>query len=176
MIVFGGRDLNNTNTNNGASFDPLQNKWTSLGTTGAPGPRAIHSVVWTGNSMIVFGGVTSDSAPDISATGGVYTPATNTWKAFRTEAVQARYDHTAVWTGSEMLVYGGRPVKLFRGLYFATVGAFNPLTLTWRTVEATSMPLARGRHTTAWTGSSMVVLQGKGDGNVLLNSGGVFYP
>lgn len=176
MIVWGGRDLNDTNVSLGASFDPNTNKWTTLATTGAPSPRAIHSAVWTGNSMIVFGGMMSDSAPDLSGTGGIYTPATNSWKSFRTEAVQARYDHTAVWTGSEMLVYGGRPLKLFRNVYFATVGAFNPLTLTWRTVEASSMPPARGRHTAAWTGSSMVVVTGKGDGNVLLNSGGVFYP
>lgn len=174
MIVFGGRDLAQNLTNAGASFDPIQNKWTALSQAGAPTARALQSAVWTGNAMVVFGG--TEATNDLSGTGGVYSPATNSWKAFRTESVQARYEHTAVWTGSEMLVYGGRPVRLFRNLYFGVVGAFNPITMTWRTVEATSNPPARGKHAAAWTGSSMVIFGGVGDGGNLLNSGGVFYP
>ena len=41
-------------------------------------------------------------------TGGRYDPATDSWTATSTtSAPAARYYHTAVWTGSEMIVWGG---------------------------------------------------------------------
>jgi N-acetylneuraminic acid mutarotase len=40
--------------------------------------------------------------------GARYNPATNTWKKISAStAPNARYWHTAVWTGSEMIVWGG---------------------------------------------------------------------
>ncbi len=177
LIVWGGKDLAQNLTNYGASFDLSTNKWTTLSTVGAPSARALHSAVWTGNSMIVFGGW--DSGVDLAGTVGIYTPATNSWKTSRSESVQARYQHAAVWTGSEMLVYGGRPQRVFKN-YLGSVGAFNPINGSWRTIEASGMPLARGRHTATWTGASMVVFGGVagsiGGGIDLTNTGGVFYP
>lgn len=176
LIVWGGKDLAQNLSSYGASFDLANNKWTTLSTVGAPSARALHTAVWTGNSMLVFGGW--DSGVDLAGTVGVYTPATNSWKTTRSESVQARYLHTAVWTGSEMLVYGGKPQRLFKN-YLGAVGAFNPISGTWRTIEASSMPLARARHTASWTGSNMVVFGGVA-GSVsdteLTNTGGVFYP
>src|SRR5438477_580679 len=41
-------------------------------------------------------------------TGGRYDPGTDSWTATTTiEAPSARSYHTAVWTGSEMIVWGG---------------------------------------------------------------------
>ena len=41
-------------------------------------------------------------------TGGRYNPSTDSWTATSTtNAPAARVDHTAVWTGSEMIVWGG---------------------------------------------------------------------
>ena len=41
-------------------------------------------------------------------TGGRYNPGTDSWTATSTtNAPTARYVHTAVWTGSEMIVWGG---------------------------------------------------------------------
>ncbi len=57
--------------------------------------------------MIVWGGWAGDY-PDYFDTGGRYDPATDTWTATATGgAPPARYDHTAVWTGTEMIVWGG---------------------------------------------------------------------
>jgi hypothetical protein len=50
--------------------------------------------------MIVWGGS--------GGGGGRYSPADNFWTAIATKgAPSARQEHTAVWTGSEMLVWGG---------------------------------------------------------------------
>src|SRR5437667_7734483 len=41
-------------------------------------------------------------------TGGRYTPATDSWTATSiTNAPASRWDHTAVWSGSETIVWGG---------------------------------------------------------------------
>ena len=46
--------------------------------------------------------------PAISNTGGRYNPSTNSWTpTSTTDAPSGRYSHTAVWTGSEMIVWGG---------------------------------------------------------------------
>jgi N-acetylneuraminic acid mutarotase len=55
--------------------------------------------------MIVWGG--SGSSGYLN-TGGRYNPNTNTWTATSTtNAPTARSAHTVVWTGSEMIVWGG---------------------------------------------------------------------
>ena len=46
--------------------------------------------------------------PAVLNTGGRYNPSTDSWTATSTtNAPDARYSHTAVWTGSEMIVWGG---------------------------------------------------------------------
>ena len=55
--------------------------------------------------MNVWGGFVDGS---VLNTGGRYDPATNSWMATSmTNAPSARFGHTAVWTGSEMIVWGG---------------------------------------------------------------------
>lgn len=45
---------------------------------------------------------------DFQNTGGVYDPVTNVWVSMPTSArPSARNSHTAVWTGSKMLIFGG---------------------------------------------------------------------
>ena len=54
--------------------------------------------------MIVWGGYGSGYLND----GGRFNPAANSWTAVAaTGAPTARDFHTAVWTGSEMIVWGG---------------------------------------------------------------------
>ena len=54
--------------------------------------------------MIVWGGV----GAGYFNTGGRYNPSIDGWTATTTtNAPAGRYDHTAVWTGSQMIVWGG---------------------------------------------------------------------
>jgi N-acetylneuraminic acid mutarotase len=53
--------------------------------------------------MIVWGGF-----PGYLNTGGRYNPSTNSWTITSTiNAPAGRENHTAVWTGNEMIVWGG---------------------------------------------------------------------
>jgi hypothetical protein len=85
---------------------------------------------------------------------GVWTP-----MAAPPAPLVGRSAHTAVWTGSEMLVFGGQ--NAFVGAARLDTGArYAPATNTWRTM-ATAGARARARHTAVWTGRVMLVWGGR---------------
>ena len=89
-----------------------------------------------------------------------------TWTATSTtNAPAARASHTAVWTGSEMIVWGG-----YGGSYFNTGGRYNPSTDSWAAISNVNAPSARGGNTAVWTGNEMIVWGG--DDGMSLNTGG----
>jgi hypothetical protein len=109
MVVWGGFDLTFTTT--GGVYDPATDSWTATSTSGAPTGRVAHRAVWTGSKMIVWGGSSSLSGAPCFDSGGIYNPATDEWTATPgSGAPLARTAHTAVWTGSVMIVWGGRVV------------------------------------------------------------------
>ncbi len=130
--------------------------WTATSTTNAPLGRQYHTAVWTGSEMIVWGGK-SNGFPEQLNTGGRYNPSTDSWTATSTaNAPSARFEHTAIWTGSEMIVWGG-----FDGSSRVNTGArYNPATNSWTATSTTNAPSARGFHTAIWTGSEMIVWGG----------------
>jgi hypothetical protein len=137
----------------------------------APGPRYYSAAVWTGTEMIVWGGLVG-SGTQLN-TGGRYNPTTNSWTptslGANVPAVRAR--HTAVWTGTEMIVWGGYNT----GGGLNTGGRYNPSTDSWITTSlGANVPAARSDHTTVWTGTEMIVW----GGNVLAadNTGGRYNP
>ena len=56
----------------------------------------------------VYGGAGPGWYDDGLNTGARYNPVTDTWTPMSTiNAPRSRYNHTAVWTGTEMIVWGG---------------------------------------------------------------------
>jgi hypothetical protein len=107
MIVWGGQQAGPLNT--GGRYNPLTDAWlpTSVGAN-VPAPRLLHTAVWTGRQMIVWGGTDSTNGYSMR-TGGRFDPALDAWAATSTgsQVSAERQEHTAVWTGSEMIVWGG---------------------------------------------------------------------
>ncbi|PYL86246.1 MAG: galactose oxidase, partial [Verrucomicrobia bacterium] len=100
MIVWGGVDFSGY-FNTGGRYNPTTDSWTATSTASAPAGREIHTAVWTGSEMIVWGGY---NGTDLN-TGGRYNPSADSWTAISTtNAPAARDSHAAVWTGSEMIV------------------------------------------------------------------------
>ena len=67
----------------------------------------------------------------------------DTWTATTTSNVpSARYRHTAVWTGSEMIVWGGTndPGRSVSTSDFNTGGRYNPSTDSWTATSITNAP------------------------------------
>ena len=149
-----------------AADPPCTDQWGATTTTNAPEARQLHTAVWTGTEMIVWGGGV------VPNTGGRYNPATNSWTATSTtNAPTARELHTAVWTGTEMIVWGGYGPNGGEN----TGGRYNPNTNNWRATSTINAPSRRGYHTAVWTGSDMVVWGGE-DNNGPSNSGGRYNP
>jgi len=168
MIVWGGDSQATGNT--GGRYNPSTNNWTPTSATNAPSARGFHTAVWTGSEMIIWGGYYLDNwgNPQPLNTGGRYDPSTDSWRATSTSnAPSARSDHTAVWTGSEMIVWGGGSGN--------TGGRYNPSTDTWTATSSTNAPTGRNGHTAVWTGSEMIVWGGWNGANYF-NTGGRYDP
>jgi N-acetylneuraminic acid mutarotase len=96
----------------------------------------------------------------------------NTWTATSTtNAPSARFRHTAVWTGSEMIVWGGTPDGINA---LNTGGRYKPSTDSWTATSTTNAPVARFFHTAVWSGSEMIVWGGTNGSS--LNTGGRYNP
>ena len=110
--------------------------------------------------------------PEIADAGDP--PCTDQWGA-RTatnNAPSGRYSHTAVWTGSEMIVWGGADNS---ANVLNTGGRYNPGTNSWTATSTTNAP-GRVFHTAVWTGSDMIVWGGQDETYARVNTGGRYNP
>ncbi len=159
MIVWGGHTIGgnlSNDLNDGGRYNPVGNSWTNVTTSSAPAARNSHTAVWTGSEMIVWGGFWSaiNGSSGYLNDGGRYNPVGNSWTNVPTSGAPAARDtHTAVWTGSEMIVWGGQN----NGSYFNNGGRYNPVGNSWSLVPTTGAPAMRAYHTAVWAGSEMIV-------------------
>lgn len=137
----------------------------------APAPRTQHTAVWTGASMLVWGG-SVPGTPAVTATGGRYDPVANAWSPMSTIGAPApRHSHCAVWTGKRMIVWGGYGVSALE----TTGGAYDPAADAWTPLANTGAPAGRIGFSCVWTGAELVVWGGTA-GAVVLASGGRYDP
>jgi N-acetylneuraminic acid mutarotase len=175
MIIWGGSDAG-TADDTGARYNPSTDTWAATSTTNAPAGRDFHTAVWTGKEMIVWGGRDTLTSTNLN-TGGKYNSSTDSWTATSTDnAPQARHSQAAVWTGSEMIIWGGCFGNECTPLN--TGGRYNPSTNTWTATTTINAPSARAGHTAVWTGAEMIIWGGCGGGNPCssFNTGGRYNP
>jgi len=171
MIIWGG-------TNTGAATTGHRHLDSHLDWSELPFSAFGHTAVWTGTEMIVWGGTHYDDVTHLDSnahvnTGGRYKPATDTWIPTSTgpNVPVARSNHTAVWTGTEMIVWGGVGSD-----YYQTGGRYNPSTDSWMPTSTGGLvPFPRQDHTAVWTGTEMIVWGGSWNSSTM-NSGGRYKP
>jgi hypothetical protein len=95
----------------------------------------------------------------------------DTWRPILELEPRAR--HTAVWTGSEMIVWGGR---LIDGSPLNSGARYNPSTDTWIGTSMYRVPSAREEYTAIWTGSEMIIWGGSTVYSGLRKTGGRYNP
>ena len=104
------------------------------------------------------------ASPSGGCTDDTWTPTT------LINAPSARNDYAAVWTGTEMIVWGG-----FNGITnLNTGGRYNPSTDSWTATSTTNAPSGRTSPSRVWTGTEMIVWGG--NANPLPNTGGRYDP
>lgn len=166
----------------GARYNPQLNQWipTALPSTGEPEPRSNHTATWTGNEMVIWGGVAQANGSQ-AISKKRYNPLLDSWRGVSdVGAPTTRFDHSAIWTGSEMIVWGGGSNS--SSGYHRNGGHYNPITDTWRLIVPSmppappdNTPAGRIRHAAVWSGQEMIIWGGSlntGD----TNSGGRYRP
>jgi|GEM_PF-2336406 N-acetylneuraminic acid mutarotase len=164
---------------NGALYDPASKVWTKVEQPAWWNPRSFlhdldprQTLVWTGDQAIVFGGVDDRTVKALAAS---FDAKTRTWTRINTDKAPLRVaGHSAVWTGSRMIVWGGYTGLNATDRTLTDRGAiYNPADQTWTETFASStnnsnagtaqpVPTARAGHQAVWTGQHMVILSGSG--------------
>jgi galactose oxidase-like protein len=90
----------------GVAFNPATGRWRRL--PGMEVNRSAFAAVWTGRQVLVWGGLTGTFQDQkIPPHGVAYDPAANRWSAMPTAPLRGRSNPTAIWTGRQMIVWGG---------------------------------------------------------------------
>ncbi|CAG1008510.1 hypothetical protein ANRL4_03899 [Anaerolineae bacterium] len=159
MIIWGGETGTPGTVNTGYRYNPKTDSWSPITTTTAPAARRFHSAIWTGSEMIIWGGEGSNSGPTYG-NGGKYNPVADTWLPITTtNAPIGRYLHAAVWTGSEMLVWGGDTVSP-DVVPTNTGGRYDPVTDTWLPITVTNAPISRTLPIGVWAETQLLIWGG----------------
>lgn len=174
MIVWGGIDGSSTLLNSGSRYDPTGDTWSATGGT-PPSARDLHTAVWsTSNSkMVVWGGYDGTSYVN---TGSQYDPTGNTWTATSVagSVPSARAYHSAVFTGTKMIIFGGDDNTLTP---VNTGGQYTTASNSWSATSVTgAVPSARSMHTAVFTNLVMTVFGGRTGSANGVNDGGIFAP
>ena len=144
----------------GASYRLASNTWKTIAAAPAAltSGRYLHTAVWTGSAMIVWGGYDSSTYRN---DGAIYDPSSDSWKAMLASPLAARREHGAVWstTTSEMIVWGG--YGSCSGTYCNDGASYDPATNTWTALPASPLS-GRQRPTMIWTGTEVVLWGGYG--------------
>ena len=155
MIVWGGEDTHGTTFADGSRYNPATATWAVVPDVGALTPRANHTAIWSGTEMVVWGGTDRPALASVLNDGGAFDPATGNWTNINPDVLAGREKHTAVWTGSAMIVWGGRD----NTIDYNNGAAYYPASLFWDYIGSPNIA-PRAEHTAVWTGTEMIVWGG----------------
>jgi N-acetylneuraminic acid mutarotase len=176
MLVFGGGLAGSAAANDAFLYEPGTDTWSPAA---APplGARLYHSAVWTGTELIVWGGYSPDiniSGVNAVSDGARYNPSTDTWTMLPpVSSSMSRYLHAAVWSGAEMLIFGGfgpENTPINTGL------RFRPSEGVWKTMSTLDAPDPRGIPGALWSGSELLIWGGSSSGGATLGTGARYSP
>ncbi len=184
LIIWGGSPSSLSTLDDGFRYNPATDDWTEMTGVNAPSARAGHSAVWTGKEMIVWGGnavvnIGPTKINQVYRDGARYDPADDRWLPLSDAgAPAARFYHSAVWTGKEMLLFGGtdtlNQATLSQGM---NSGArYLPELDSWTALSVSSAPSPRYFATPVWTGTDLLLWGGLNQGDLVASPVWLFRP
>jgi hypothetical protein len=173
VVLIGGVDYDQTGVQ-ALVLDADSGQWTRAAPSRLWG-RFGYSAVATGDEVILWGGCCGPAGRGSRAAGAVYGIERDDWREIDPGPLVNRFQHTAVWTGREMIVWGGsdghRPRK--------EGAAYNPRSGRWRRIAPAPLS-ARHYHAAVWTGREMIVWGGSrplsGERQRVLSDGAAYDP
>ena len=147
LVVWGGPDAN------GARFDANSDAWAPT----APSPirsrtRTSSAFATSDRELFVWGGANADGS--VAADGAAYDPVADRWRVLPSAPISGRAFASAVWSGSEFVVWGGTTTPAGNAGGLADGAAYNPTTDSWRTLPRS--PLSAGITSGIWSGSEVL--------------------
>ena len=128
-------------------------RWESASTAGMPVDWWYTQAVWTGESVLAWGGLVQAMSSDV---GVLYSPTLDTWVPTSTAGAPGdRIEHVVVWTGDRALVWGGVRELGLRGPV-TPGGVYDPVTDGWGLISTLNSPPDAG-YRGVWTGDEMLV-------------------
>jgi hypothetical protein len=127
----------------GFSFDPHEGTWSQLPAApiGAQMLGVTPKPIWTGTEVLLY------------PVGLAFDPGSDTWRRLPPAPHDPAYRQTAVvWTGSEMIVFGGGEVDSETAHQGA---AYDPETNEWRRIA--DAPVGLNLLSAVWTGDEVIV-------------------
>jgi hypothetical protein len=185
MIVWGGVQ-GSTVSGDGGRYDPASDTWRSISMVNAPSPRYQHAAAWTGTEMIIWGGVRTENLRSFYLNDGArYNPDFDIWVPIADAPLSAdnapsdRWDHSGVWAGDVFIIWGGvwigargDPGTGFR----RDASTYDPRADIWTPIQAEEIPESRRLHTAVWTGQEMLIWGGAGGSNTVYDDGVRYAP
>ncbi|MEW6026855.1 MAG: hypothetical protein AB1599_06150, partial [Planctomycetota bacterium] len=135
----------------------------------------IGTYYWRVIAKNSFGETIATNAPYAMVVDSTTSP----WKPNSNNSVsmiEGRTGHTAVWTGTEMLIWGGYVVSGSTATYFEDGVRYNPTLDEWDYINDIGAPSSRTGHTAVWTGSEMVIWGGRNSDTNFLMDGARYNP
>lgn len=134
---------------------------------GAPTGWAGAAAAASPAELWVWGGSNSFE-PTEPPSASRYDPARDLWSALPgVGAPSTRTVARAVWTGSELVVWGG----VGTAGHVQTGGRLDPARERWQALPLAGAPSPRGGHTMLWTGSEIIVWGGGAEAGMLASGG-----
>src|SRR5258708_6908322 len=103
----------------------------------------------------------------------------NKWSLFPSTAFApiSRYNHSAVWTGTKMIVFGGYNFNGTAALIQDNGKSYDRVSNIWVDINVTGGPGPRADASAVWIGSKMILWGGRTDaGTAVVNTGMAYDP
>jgi len=133
--------------------------------SGGPGSSTSTNSSNGGSSTSHSGATTRPSGPsggDQSGTPATAKAGANGWNMLPAAPIGPRSGHSAVWTGREMVIWGGADDQ---GDPLLDGAAYDPGVRSWRKIPTAPLPPRYG-DSAYWTGQEMIVFGGIADGEL----------
>jgi N-acetylneuraminic acid mutarotase len=187
MLVWGGQRVQDAQfLSNGLGYGLRTRTWVAIPPAPIPA-RSDQSAIWTGSKMIVWGGSNVALFDEVYGDGAAYDPSTKRWAKIAQAPLSPRVYNSAVWTGREMIVWGGGVIAeqgeegstqlIPAGTLFHDGAAYDPAADTWTLLPKAPIK-GRSGQVAIWTGREMILWGGAGIGesNLAFKDGAAFDP
>jgi len=157
----------------GAAWNAATNTWHPIAAMPTTLAGRQPTAVWTGREVLVW-----SSVPDNPGAKGrevvlAYDPAADRWRALPASGLTPRQDAVTVWTGTELVVWGGLNQDL--GTAFGDGARLDPVTGTWRRLPTAPVP-ARGMAAATWSGQQVLLWGGVTGPGAAVGQGAAYDP